>query len=169
MIAAAGAEPDVLVARQAEAIFEQATIQEISVVLERANIGWTPVKRFGLDLALFFEAQSQWRFLEFKAFTGQRPNGCGFGTPKGTGPQVELLKLPETELAHFDPFIRFALVDGTQPVGAARFALFKPTVAKQAAMGVVCNGKQNNFRVSFLMKAPLTWNEFVAALADFIL
>ncbi|MGH9554645.1 MAG: hypothetical protein ACRD2Y_02375 [Terriglobales bacterium] len=163
-------EPDIPAGGKPEAAFERAIVSEIRALIEKSGTRPALIPHFGLDLAVFAPSDggTTWWFFEFKAYMGQRRDGCGFGTPKGTGPQVELLLLPDHQLAAIDRWIRFALMDGLRSKGERRFAWFGPLEAKGAAMNGVRRGKQNNFRVSQLMRKPLTWDELSAEVEEFL-
>lgn len=125
---------------------------------------------FGLDFAVFMKwaNRSTVRFLECKAFVGSRQGGIGFGNQRGEGTQVDLLLLKSSQLALSDQFCRWILVDGTRPIGSARFAIFSNTQARNATMGGVRRGKQNNLRVKTLMADAISWDELSQALESFL-
>jgi hypothetical protein len=126
---------------------------------------------FGLDIAVFMKFNNQYavRFFELKAFTGSRPAGVGFGNRKGQGSQVDLLLLGDSQLGLADQFIRWILVDGTQPGGSSRYVVFSNHEAKNAAMNGVRRGKQNNFRVNHLMKNAITWPDLIKTIRVFLI
>lgn len=106
-------------------------------------------------------------FFELKAFVGSRQGG-GFGNQKGEGSQVDLLLLGNSQLSLANQFIRWLLVDGTRPKESSRFAIFDNNEAKNAAMGDVRRGKQNNLRVNDLMKSAITWTQLIESIRTFI-
>ncbi|MFC2028869.1 hypothetical protein ACFLTX_02970 [Chloroflexota bacterium] len=58
---------------------------------------------------------------------------------------------------------------GDQPKGNPRYSLFSSIQAKQAAMGIVKVGKQNNLRVNDLRNNLKTWAQVSSALHVFLL
>ncbi len=126
---------------------------------------------FGLDLAIWRMIDSAWivKFLELKVFKGARAGGVGFGNPNGTGSQVDLLLAPRDELKRFDNTIAWILGDATQPIGKPRYVIFSSVEAKDAAMGIVGRGKQNNFRIRYLLEEQfLPWQDLCKEVAQFL-
>lgn len=126
---------------------------------------------FGLDIAVFMEWPNNYftvQFFELKAYTGSRPSGVGFGNSKGRGTQVKILQLENAQLYLANKFIRWLLVDGTKPKGSERFVIFDNIQAKNAIMGKLKEGKQNNFRIKDLMKNAVTWEKFINELNNLL-
>jgi hypothetical protein len=153
-----------------EAEFERVVTTAAEEILRASGLGFLAVPKFGVDVAFFIRGLNgtSMKMLEFKCFAGGRPGGVGFGTPKGRGPQVELLRQPTLALETVAPVIRWALVDALLPVGSRRYALFDSVTAKAGAMGEVKHGKQNNFRVSAFRPHMTEWPEFVTLLQGFL-
>ena len=169
-------EPNIIQGSNPEDTFQAAVVKELKKFLEEKKINGTLeeyfiLKNFGLDIAIFMkwsDGQVTARFFEFKAFVGSRPDGVGFGNQKGEGVQVDLLLLGNSQLSLANQFIRWILVDGTRPRGLSRFAIFDNNEAKNAAMGGVSRGKQNNLRVKYLMKNAITWTQLIESIKTFI-
>jgi hypothetical protein len=161
------AEPTVVAP---ESVFEAAVLDAVKTLVARRGCKCLVVPRFGLDLALFLEGDGRTyaRFLEAKVYAAGRPGGVGFGSPKGEGPQVELLLCPEPDLGLLDSDIRWILADATRREGSARYAMFDCRRAKAAAMGEVRKGKQNNLRLSALDNCFVTWPHLVEELDAFL-
>ncbi len=169
-------EPDVRPGGEPERVLQDAVKSEIERLLARSkSLGlvrdFDVLEGFGLDLAVFatLARGSRVRFVELKAFVGQRPGGVGFGNGEGEGAQVDILLHPTSEMALFDGFVCWILGDGTRPSGTARYVLFSCTEAKFAVMNEVARGKQNNFRVRQLLEEPLTWEQLCERIEHFIL
>lgn len=60
-------------------------------------------------------------------------------------------------------------MDGTKPKGSSRFVIFDNQEAKNAAMGNVKQGKQNNLRVNDLIKNAITWAQLIERIIIFII
>jgi hypothetical protein len=88
---------------------------------------------------------------------------------KGEGAQVDLLLLGSSQLSLANQFIRWILVDGTRPKESSRFVIFDNKEAKNAVMGGVKRGKQNNLRVNDSMKNPITWTQLIESIKTFII
>ncbi len=168
-------EPDIGKGGNPEGEFQKAIKQEITKILDQKKsdgslIEYFLLEKFGLDLAVFmmFENHFSIRFFELKAFVGSRPGGVGFGNQGGEGSQVDLLLLGNQQLGLADQFIRWILVDGVKPKGEGRFAIFDNKQAKNASMGGVSRGKQNNLRVNELMRNPITWDKLSKELEHFL-
>ena len=168
-------EPNMVSGEKPEATLQEAIEREVSCILDVEKAAgrlkeYALLPRFGLDLSILMETESGFmiRALELKVFVGSRQGGVGFGNGKGEGVQVDLLLLNGRQLRLADKFIRWILGDGTSPPGGKRFAFFDSDGAREAAMGGVRRGKQNNFRVSTLMANPLTWDELSGGLAGFL-
>ncbi len=136
--------------------------------------GYFILDEFGLDIAVFIEPKDgiiTSKFLELKAFVGQRPNGVGFGNRNGEGIQVTLLLLDEAQLKLADQVIRWILVDGTKPKGEPRYFIFNNTTAKKVTMGNVSRGKQNNLNIKRLYESvpSITWEELLEAVETFLI
>ena len=154
-----------------ESVFEAAIRGAAERMLRDAGVVYAVVPKFGLDLGIFLQDSSgpRARFVEAKVFAAARPGGVGFGNQQGRGPQVDLLLCSEPELLILDSSVRWVLADATLPVGTARYAVFTCRTAKQAAMGGVRKGKQNNFRVSAFASGLLTWSQALSELRAFLL
>jgi|SRR5580765_3169697 len=128
------------------------------------------VPKFGLDLAVFMPLPSASRvvFVEAKSYGGQRQGGVGFGNGVGKGPQVDLLLSSIDQLAILDSHVRWAFADATQPRGTTRYALLTCSQARDAAMGGVARGKQDNFRISALKAHCIAWPTFCEKLLAFL-
>lgn len=113
--------------------------------------------------------ETAFRFIEFKAYAGQRPGGIGFGDQKGRGPQVDLLMLPDALLVSLASTVTWCFADLTIPKGQRRYSAISCAEAKHAAMGKIGHGKQNNFRIKDALARPLTWDELISALENFLL
>jgi hypothetical protein len=50
------------------------------------------------------------------------------------------------------------LVDALRPHGTPRYAFFDCSLAREAAMGGVAKGKQNNLRLSTFASRLVTWD-----------
>lgn len=155
-----------------EAEFERTLCVVAKQILRAKGIQFVAIPKFGLDIAFFIRGvgatEITSRIIEFKSFVGGRPGGVGFGTPLGSGPQVELLLQPPSDLEMLAPIIRWALVDATLPHGARRYVLLDSRSAKKTAMGEVEKGKQNNFLVSALRQHMTEWSPFIADLEHFL-
>jgi hypothetical protein len=162
------AEPEVVAP---ERVFEMTIVEVVRDLVREARCGCLVVPKFGLDVALFLRTSgggAYSRFLEVKVYAAGRPGGLGFGTPKGTGPQVELLLNTEQDLRLVDDAVRWVLADATRAKGSARYALFDSRRAKSAAMNGVSKGKQNNLRMSALAVGYITWPSLVKELRQFL-
>ncbi len=153
-----------------ESTFEAAVLEAVRGFVRQKGYRCLVIPRFGLDVALFLEnaGRASVRFLETKVYAAGRQGGVGFGTPKGEGPQVELLLCPDRDLELLDNAVRWVLADATRPAGAARYALFDCRRAKAAAMGEVRKGKQNNLRLSALQDCFVTWSDMLEQLSQFL-
>lgn len=80
-----------------ESEFHASVVHLVREILEQAGRKFLLVESFGLDIAVFVESPvgPYVRMLEVKAFGAQRMGGVGFGGPKGTGSQVNLLLCPD--------------------------------------------------------------------------
>ena len=169
-------EPDILKGYNPEETLQRAIKEEICKILDKKEAEGTlmtyfVLERFGLDLTVVMKWSDNRcliRLLELKAFVGSRQGGVGIGNQSGEGSQIDLLLLNVRQMSLCDEFIRWLLIDGTRPRDTARFAFFGMMTAKNAAMGVVRKGKQNNLRVNQLMEEALTWNELSRNLEQFL-
>jgi hypothetical protein len=155
-----------------EAEFQKALVALIKDVLTEKKQKFALLERFGLDVAVFFKAPqtaTAIRLLEVKSFGAQRMGGIGFGNGKGIGPQVDLIISGDESLCLFDDAVRWALADATLPLGTSRYALFTCSTAREAAMGTVLRGKQNNLRLSALRPLLVSWGEFCSQVSEFLL
>jgi hypothetical protein len=151
--------------------FEASLLELTRVCLADAGVRYAVVPKFGLDIAVFLQVGSARlaKFIEAKSYGAQRMGGVGFGSGKGVGPQVDLLLCAEDELAAFDPYVRWAIVDATRRPTEPRYGLFSCSRAKGAAMGCVARGKQNNLRLSSLASDLVEWSRFCDAFRKFLI
>jgi hypothetical protein len=169
-------EPDIIQGSNPEDTLQEAIVGELREFLAEKKSNGTLaeyfiLEKFGLDIAIFIRLSNGHftaRFFELKAFVGSRQGGVGFGNQKGEGVQVDLLLLENSQLSSADQFIRWVLVDGTKPRGSRRFAIFDNNEAKNAAMGNVRRGKQNNLRANDLMRNAITWPQLIENIRAFI-
>lgn len=157
-----------------EGDFQSAVLSALKHRWERrsqGNVSCVVLQPFGLDVAILVTSLlgTAFRFIEFKVYTAQRPGGVGFGDQRGDGPQVDLLMLPDPLLTSLDPNVRWCFADLTLREGQRRYSAITCVEAKQAAMGKVSHGKQNNFRVKDALARPLAWDELLGALENFLL
>lgn len=156
-----------------EAQFQSAALSAIRAALgvsAHSGLRCEIIAPFGLDAAILIQARAGVRIhlLEFKAYKGQRQGGVGFGSPKGEGPQVELLMLPDSLLSQLDRTIRWCFADLTVPPGAPRYAVITSAEAKHAAMGEIRHGKQNNFRIKVVLAKRLSWTALIEELVAWL-
>ncbi len=159
-------EPEVI---YPEKQFEKALDAVIQAYLQ-GNVASAIVRRFGLDFAVFIyhPVASRVVFIEAKSYGSQRQGGVGFGNGIGKGPQVDLLLSSMAQLAILDTHVRWAFADATQPRGTTRYALLTCSEARDASMGGVARGKQNNFRISALTAHRIAWPTFCEKLLAFL-
>jgi hypothetical protein len=164
-------EPEIVQGEQPEDTLQKAIVMEIRSLLDRAACRYVLLENFGLDIAVFIQDRNQQHtyFLELKAFVGSRGGGVGFGNRSGQGLQVDLLLCSEQELQVVDSCIRWVLVDGTRQWGTKRYAMFTCIEARQAVMGRVARGKQNNLKVNAFADRLLSWDQLSATLGEFLL
>lgn len=109
--------------------FQKAVLEEVRHRLAACDVRCVALlESFGLDAALLLRSPScttELRLIEFKVFNAQRPGGIGFGNGSGRGPQVDLLLIPEADLALFDGRARWCFADLTTPPDPAT-ACFRP-------------------------------------------
>lgn len=156
-------EPDIVRGHNPEETLQRAIKEEICKMLDKKKTEGTlttyfVLERFGLDLTVAMKRSDNRcssRLLELKAFVASRQGGVGIGNQSGEGSQIDLLLLDADQLNVCDEFIRWLLIDGTRPRTTARFAFFGMKAAKNAAMGTVRKGKQNNLRVNQPMEKAL--------------
>jgi hypothetical protein len=169
-------EPDIIKGHNPEETLQRAIKEEICKILDEKKTDGTLttyfiLERFGLDLTVVIkwsDNRCSIRLLELKAFVASRQGGVGIGNQSGEGSQIELLLLDADQMSVCDEFVRWLLIDGTRPRTTARFAFFGMKAAKNAAMGTVRKGKQNNLKVNQLMEEALTWNELSTNLKQFL-
>ena len=169
-------EPNIRKGSHLEETFRKAVIEALENLLDQKRIAGSLVdyfilQDFGLDIAVFIKWPNNRftvRFLELKAFVGSSQGGVKFGDQQGKGPQVDILLLKNSQLNLANQFIRWLLVDGTKAKGDRRFIIFDNIQAKNAAMGKVRRGKQNNFRMKTLVNNATTWDNFLKELEDFL-
>jgi hypothetical protein len=154
--------------------FQEAVVAQIHSRLDRRakdDLRYAVIEPFGLDMGvfIFLGGTLVLRLVEFKAFTGQRMGGVGFGNRRGDGPQVDLLLLPDDLLVSLGPYVRWCFADLTRGQGTKRYSLITSSTAKQAAMGSVGRGKQNNFRIRDVLKETFTWGEMLERVEGFLL
>lgn len=146
-----------------EIIYPEKQFERALEAVIRANLHGSVasaiVPRFGLDFAIFMHHANSSRivFVEAKSYGGQRQGGVGFGNGLGEGPQVDILLSSTDQLTIFDRHVRWAFADATWPPGSTRYALLTCSEARDAAMGHVARGKQNNFRLSALTAHFIAW------------
>lgn len=170
-------EPEIMKAHNPEATLQSAIKIEISRILDqRKAMGilatYLILEYFGLELAVFIkwaDGRCSFKLLELKAFVGQRQGGVGVGNQRGQGSQIDLLLLDDEQLTVCDEFMCWIFVDGTIQMGKRRFALFGMRDAKNAVMGKVQRGKQNNLRVSALRENLISWNELLEQLEQLLI
>ncbi len=163
-----GEEPQL---SQGESDLQRSVASYCRQQLEQARRSHLVVDKFGLDIAIWvFGADvTVAKFVELKVFAGARQGGVGFGNGRGEGPQVDLLIQDDAHLVLLDPSIRWIVADATRPHGSNRFSFVTSLEAKNAAMGTVARGKQNNLNIARLMRKPCAWPDLCAQLAEFIL
>ena len=161
--------PDPLLTNEAD--FQREVLSHISAWLT-ATYGNNQayIESFGLDTVVFIVKNNSTivRFLEFKAFAGQRPLGVGFGNGRGIGPQVDLLLLPNHMLVALTDTIRWCFSDLTKAQGSNRYAAIDSNTAAAASMGGTAHGKQNNFNVNKALAAPMAWADLLLSLEAFL-
>jgi len=170
-------EPDIKQGSNPEKTFRESVIEALRDILDRKRtagllIDYFILQDFGLDIAVFMkwpDNSSTVRFFELKAFVGSRQGGVGFGNSQGKSPQVDILLLENSQLNIANQFILWLLVDGTKSNGSNRFVIFDNIQARNAAMGGVKRGKQNNFRINTLINNATTWNNFLKELENFLI
>jgi hypothetical protein len=150
-----------------EVLFQRAVSSLCQEALFRTGIPFRIFEGFGLDIAVF--SQTRVRFLEVKAFGGQRVGGVGFGDRYGSGTQMHLLLCEDEVLPLFDKTVRWIYADGTKSAGTARYALFTCAKAKNSAMNSVCRGKQNNLRIAALHDSLVPWAKLCDDINSFLL
>jgi len=156
--------------------FRQAILREIEELCNHERsagslLDYFVLEDFGLDVAVFTRranGQSSVRFFELKAFGGQRAGGVGFGDSRGEGREVDLLSLNERKLAVADEFVRWILASDLVEHKANRYAIFDNHQARDAAMGGLARGKQNNLRVNQLMLQAVTWERLSEEIQCFL-
>jgi hypothetical protein len=153
-----------------ESTFGQEITADAEAILREKDISFITVPRFGLDMAFFVrhEKGTRVKLLEFKCYAAGRPGAVGFGTPKGLGPQVDILRNTISDLSLFEPLIRWAFVNALLETGQKRYALLDSGAAKRGAMADVRSGKQNNFRISTFAPYMTDWAAFLVALEQFL-
>ena len=168
-------EPDFTKNQSLEKQFQTALIIEIDRILkDRLSndflIDFFIIENFGVDIAVFlnFKDFNYIRFFELKAYKGARPDGVGFGNQRGQGVQVDLLQLDFPQLNFADTFVKWILINATKPKGSDRFVVFSNTEAAAAAMGQIKRNKQNNFKVSQLMKNSICWDNLLEEIEHFL-
>jgi hypothetical protein len=151
--------------------FEMAVRSVIQATAPADTLSWI-VPRLGLDLSAVVlnsvASRSLYIEIEAKSYGGQRRGGVGFGNGKGEGPQVDLLLSSPDQLANLDRHVRWAFVDATRPRGTPRYALLTCSEARNAAMGGVARGKQNNFKISAIKAYWTAWPTFCEHLLAFL-
>ena len=153
----------------AEEQFERALASMIQSHLGN-HISSFVLPRFGLDFAIFVSHPGAPRalFLEAKSYGGQRQGGVGFGNGHSEGSQVDLLLYSPDQLAILDAHVRWAFANAMQRCGTTRYALLSCSQARDAAMGGVARGKQNNFRISALKSHCIDWPTLCEELLAFL-
>lgn len=164
-------EPEIVQNKNPEINLQNAIVAEIKQILNREGVTYILIEKFGLDIGVFIrkEDKEYTRFIEIKTFVGSRNGGVGFGNQEGTGIQVDLLSHSADELSIVDSSVLWILGFGNRPKGTPRYSLFSSIQGKQAAMGTVKVGKQNNFRISDLESNLITWAQVSTMLQNFLL
>mgnify|MGYP001114247857 CR=1 FL=1 len=164
-------EPDIIQGKNPEASLQAAVSSEVHSILAQAEVEYIFLENFGLDIALFIKngTREYYRFIELKTFVGSRQGGVGFGNRKGEGCQIDILIQPTEKLLLLNTCVIWILGFGTIDKGNPRFAVFNSVEAKQAAMGGVRRGKQNNLRIRDFQNRLHTWSEVLRRLQDFLL
>ena len=128
------------------------------------------IEGFGLDLAIWRGVASTQlaKFLELKVFKGARAGGVGFGNQAGRGPQVALLLASRDSLQLMQQTVRWIVADATRLPSQPRYALVSSLEAKDAVMGQVAHGKQNNFRIRYFHDKYMNWPQLCTAVFDFL-
>jgi len=160
-------EPDLT---KGEPALQQAIRALVNLSLETLSGKSIVIEGFGLDQAIWREVASKHvaKFLELKVFKGARAGGVGFGNSAGRGPQVEILLSPRETLQLLQDSVRWIVADATRLPGQPRYAFISSLDAKDAAMGQVAHGKQNNFRTSKFHDTYLTWAQLSASVFEFL-
>ena len=153
-----------------ESEFEAAVADACKGILASAGLRYGLLPRFGLDIALLIEHPSgaRWRFLEAKAFFGQRMGGVPVGNDKGGGRQLDMLLLPDSELTLADGSVRWVLADALRAPGEPRYAMFSSTRAKAAIMAGARRNKNNNLRISAFAGEFITWRCLIGEIEKFL-
>lgn len=164
-------EPDIIKYQNPEESFQKAIVAEVRQILTQEGITFILIEKFGLDIGAFIHKgdRDYARFIEIKTFVGSRMGGVGFGNQRGEGVQVDLLSHSPSELTIIDLSVLWLLGFGDHPKGNPRYSLFSSIQARQAAMGIVKVGKQNNFRISDFKKRLITWVQVSIAIRQFLL
>lgn len=163
-------EPSIKKHEAPETCLHDAVVAETRQLLTSLGATFILIEHFGLDIGVFIrrDGKDYTRFIEAKAWVGSRTSGVGFGGPKGQGPQVDLLVHTTKELSIVDTSVLWVLGCGTRPEGSPRYAVFPSTAAKNAAMGSISRGGQNNLRVSDFQSQLITWPQLSEALHHFL-
>jgi hypothetical protein len=164
-------EPEIIQGINPEANLHKAVVAEIHRILTQEGIKFILIEKFGLDIGVFIhnDGRDYARFVEMKAYVGSRGSGVGFGNSAGEGPQVELLLHSADELSIVESSVIWILGIGNRPKGCPHYAVFTSIKAKNAAMGMVKRGKQNNFRINDFKDGLITWAQVTDALYKFLL
>ncbi len=155
--------------------FREWLIKELNIILKKKkkegkikDYGF--IKNFGLDIAIFIKKKDNStivKFLELKVYSGARNNGVGFGTPRGKGIQVEILK--DNILINLtNNFVRWILYN-KRGSDEKKYVIFDNFKAKDSTMEFIKEGKQNNFKIKDLMEISLTEREFFRELEKFLI
>jgi len=164
-------EPVIEQGKNPEKSLHIALVSHLKMVGEEIGRELIILDEFGLDIAIFYAKEQQVvsRFIELKTFVGSRQGGVGIGNGRGYGVQIDLLLLPDKQLELLNDSILWILGFGTMPIGTSRYKIFSCVDAKNAAMGGINRGKQNNLRISDLAKDLLTWKELLESTFSFII
>ena len=146
--------------------FQKHLVDAIHIILKQREIDYCLLENFGLDVCIFLNQKDYQvvRFLEMKFYSGQRPDGVGFGNSRGEGPQVDLLI--NSDMRRFNSSIRWSLA--VKEGDHTKYAFFTCEDAKNSAMEGVKRGKQNNLKISKIIKEDISWENLLKEVTKFI-
>ena len=81
---------------------------------------------------------------------------------------MDILLHNNSHLSFLNQFMRWVVIDGTREFGEQRYAMVDNLAAKEAAMGVIKRGKQNNFRIKYLMDNAIDWKTLIKEIEVFL-
>ena len=156
-------EPEIEQGKCPENSLHLALVSQLRMMGEEKGKDLLILDEFGLDIAIFYQRDDYLvsRFIELKTFVGSRQGGVGIGNSRGYGTQIDLLLLSHEQLEKLYKNIIWVLGFGTMPIGTPRYKVFSCLEAKNAAMGGIRRGKQNNLRISDLTDNLMTWIEIL--------